>query len=154
MRKIVIVGVVAASLGLSACGSSASINDTVASLGASSTVQVHLTATASGQGVSAQAQSILQQVSMDVNYATTNGSPITDAGKAIDTQITLNVGTAAVLDLRSIDQNFYVEVNLTPLSTFTGLGITAQDLASAQLLLGGRWFELPYSLLKSYASKF
>ncbi|MEO9181551.1 MAG: hypothetical protein ABI298_07885 [Acidimicrobiales bacterium] len=153
MRKIVIVGVVASSLGLAACGSSASINDTVASLGSSSTVQVHLTATASGQGVSAEAQSILKQVSMDVNYATTNGSPITDAGKAIDTQVTLNYGGSALLDLRSIDQNFYVEFDLTSLSNIPGLGISAQELASAQLVLGGRWFELPYSVLKSYAKK-
>jgi hypothetical protein len=154
VRKIVIVGVVAATLGLSACGSSASINDTVASLGSSSTLQVHLTATASGQGVSAQAQSILKQVSVDVNYATTNGSPITDAGKVTDTQVTFNYGTAAVLDVRSVDQNFYVEFNLTSLGTIPGLGLSAQDLASAQLLLWGRWFELPYSLLKSYAKKF
>jgi hypothetical protein len=154
VRKIVIVGVVAATLGLSACGSSASINDTVASLGSSSTVQVHLTATASGQGVSAEAQSILSQVSMDVNYATTNGSQITDAGKAIDTEVTFNYGSATVLDVRSVDQNFYVELDLTSLSTIPGLGISAQDLSSAQLLLGGRWFELPYSLLKSYATKF
>ncbi len=114
---------------------------------------MHLTATASGQGVSAEAQSILKQVSMDVNYATTNGSQITDAGKAIDTQVTLNYGSSAVLDLRSINQNFYVEFNLTSLSNIPGLGVSAQDLASAQLVLGGRWFELPYSVLKSYAKK-
>ncbi len=154
VRKMVMVGVVAATLGLSACGSSASINDTVASLGSASTVQVHLTATASGPGVTGAAQAILKQVSLDVHYATTNGSPVTDAGNTINSEMIVHYGSAAVLDLRAINQNFYIEFDLTSLSSVPGLGVPAQDLASAQLVLGGRWFELPYSLVKSYAKKF
>jgi hypothetical protein len=55
-----------------------------------------------------------------------------------------------LLDVRAINSNLYVQVDLTAINAIPGLPITSQDqseLAALQLFLGGKWFEIPSSLI-------
>lgn len=158
MRKIVLVlGAVVASLGLSACGSGAkaTINTSIASLGAQSDVQLHFTANVSGSGT-AEAQGILNVVSLDVRYVNPSGNPISQVNTKDNGEVTLNVGTKPLLDIREVDGNAYLNVDLTAVNSIPGLPLTAQEqseLAAAQLFLGGKWFEVPSELVKSVLPK-
>jgi hypothetical protein len=138
-----IAGIVAAALGLSACGTAATtdtINSAVSSLSSSQYLQVHFTATASGAG-SAEAQPYLNLLSFDVNYVNPTGAAISQATTP-NAEMTFNVGSQALLDLREINGVAYVEINVSALSSIPSANIPASDLAAAQLLIGGRWFEL------------
>jgi hypothetical protein len=143
VRRYWIAGVVAATLGLSACGTAATtdtINSAVSSLSSSQYLQVHFTATASGTG-SAEAQPYLKLLSFDVNYVNPSGAAISQA-TAPNAEITFNVGSQALLDLREINGDAYVEIDVSALSSIPSANIPASELAAAQLLVGGRWFEL------------
>jgi len=152
-KSILILGVVVASLGLSACDSSttATIDTSIASLGAQSDLQIHFTASASGPGT-AETQKVLNVTSMDVRYASTTGGPLSQSNAKADSEVILNVGTNQLLDVREIDSNFYVELDLSAISAIPGLPLTTQEqsqLAALQLVLGGKWFELTSSLIAS-----
>lgn len=152
MRKsVLILGVVVASLGLSACGSGAkaTIDSSVASLGAQSDLQVHFTASVTGAGT-AEAQKVLSVISVDTDYASASGTPLSQSKGATDGDVTFNIGDKVLLDLRAIDSNLYVQVDLSAVNAIPGLPITSQDqseLAALQLFLGGKWFEIPSSLI-------
>ena len=154
MRKIVLVlGVVVASLGLSACGSGtkATIDSSIASLGAQSDLQIHLTASVSGSGT-AEAQKALDVISMDTRYATPSGGPLSQANGKANGEVILNVGAKPLLDLRAIGSNLYVQIDLSAVNEIPGLPLTSQDqseLGALQLLLGDKWFEVPSTLLAS-----
>lgn len=75
MRKMVAVGLVAASLGLASCGAPASLGQTVSSLGASTFLQLHFTGTVSGPGT-ANAQSALNALSIDMKYSNPTGAAL------------------------------------------------------------------------------
>ena len=155
MRKtLLLLGVVASTLALSACGTTtkATIDQSVASLGAQSTVQVHLTATASGPG-SAQAQGILKLVSVDLDYVSTSGPLSQAAASALEEDITVNLGTKTLAEIREVGGNGYVTIDLTSLSSIPDINIPASQLAALQLVVGGRWFEIPKSLIDSLAQK-
>ncbi len=152
-KTVLILGVVVASLGLSACdsGTKATIDSSITSLGAQPDLQVHLTASVSGTGT-AEAQQVLNVVSMDARYATTSGNPLSQAKNMFDSEVIFNVGTKSLLDLREIDSNLYVELDLSTVSQIPGLPLTAQDqseLGALQLFLDGKWFEVPSKLLAS-----
>lgn len=152
MRKSVLVlGVVIASLGLSACGSGAkaTIDSSVASLGAQADLQVHFTASVSGAGT-AEAQKVLNVVSVNANYTTADGTPLSQSKGATEGEVTFNIGTKVLLDVRAINSNLYVQIDLTAVNAIPGLPLTSQDqseLAALQLFLGGKWFEVPSSLI-------
>jgi hypothetical protein len=150
-KSVLILGVVVASLGLSACGSGAkaTIDSSVASLGAQSDLQIHFTASVSGAGT-AEAQKVLNVISVDADYASANGTPLSQSKGATSGDVTFNVGTKVLLDLRAIDSNLYVQVDLSAINAIPGLPISSQDqseLAALQLFLGGKWFEIPSSLI-------
>jgi hypothetical protein len=150
VRRYWIAGIVAAALGLSACGAAATsdtINSAVSSLSSSQYLQVHFTATASGAS-SAEAQPYLKLLSFDVNYANPTGAAISQA-TAPNAEMTFNVGSQALLDLRQINGVAYVEINVSALSSIPSANIPASDLAAAQLLIGGRWFELTKGFVKT-----
>jgi hypothetical protein len=150
VRRYWIAGVVAAALGLSACGTAATsdtINSAVSSLSSSQYLQVHFTATASGAG-SAEAQPYLKLLSFDVNYVNPTGAAISQATTP-NAEMTFNVGSQALLDLREINGVAYVEINVSALSNIPSANIPASDLAAAQLLIGGRWFELTKGFVKT-----
>jgi len=154
VRKIVLVlGVVVASLGLSACGSGtkATINSSIASLGAQPDLQIHFTASVSGSGT-AEAQKVLDVISMDTRYATPSGGPLSQANGKANGEVILNVGAKPLLDLRSIGSNLYVQIDLSAVNEIPGLPLTSRDqseLGALQLFLGGKWFEIPSTLLAS-----
>jgi hypothetical protein len=154
VRKLVLVlGAAVASLSLSACGAGtkATINQSVASLGAQPNLQIHFTASVSGAGTS-QAQQVLNDLSYDIKYSNPSGGPISQSTGKSNIDVSFNVGSTSLLELRGIGSNVYLILDLSPISSIPGLNLTTQDqseLAAAQLLLGGKWFEIPASLIKS-----
>jgi hypothetical protein len=50
-----------------------------------------------------------------------------------------------------VDSNLYVLVNVSAVADISGVALPASQVASLQLILGGRWFELSKSLLTSIA---
>lgn len=158
MRKtLLILGAVAASLGLSACGSGAkaTINQSIASLGSQANLQIRFTANISGNGV-AEAQRVLSVVSLDTRYVNPSGTPVSQANSKDDAEITFNVGSKSLLDIRVIKGNAYVNIDLATINSIPGIPLTAQNqaqLAAAQLFLGDKWFELPSKLLNSVLPK-
>jgi hypothetical protein len=153
-KTLLVLGVVASTLALSACGATtkATINQSVASLGSQSTLQIHLTGTVTGTDA-VKADPILKLVSLNLDYANPSGGPLAQATNTLAQDITVNVGSKTLLDIRSLDGNAYLNVDLTSLSTLPGVNLPASQLAALQLVIGGRWFELPKSLIDSVAQK-
>ncbi|MGA7835780.1 MAG: hypothetical protein WCA31_11295, partial [Acidimicrobiales bacterium] len=149
MRKPWIVGMLAASLGLSACGASATIHSAISSLGSSADVQIHLTATASGPGT-AEAASVLGALSVDMDYTNPTGAPLSSSTE-VDSDITVNIGTQTLAEIRELSGDVYVLVNVSVLSSLPSVNLPTSELTALQLLLGGRWFEFPQSFIDSYA---
>jgi hypothetical protein len=144
-----IVGFVVASLGLSACGATATIHSAVSSLGSSPDVQVHLTGTVSGTGTT-QAQEILSVMSIDMAYSNPSGAALSQAGSAVNSEITVNVGTQTLADVREVAGNIYVLIDVNTLTSIPTLTLPTTELSALQLVLSGRWFELPKSFIDSY----
>jgi hypothetical protein len=151
VKKILVVGVLAASLGLASCGVTASLDQAVSSLGASPNVQIHLTASASGSQ-STSAEGILRLLSFDMNYSNPTGAPLSQVTNKVNADLIVNVGSQQLLDVRAVGENAYILVNASAISQIPGVHVSSTELAEAQLLLGGRWFELPESLVKKYAT--
>jgi hypothetical protein len=157
VRKTLFIGVlVAAALALSACGSSPAakkeaINQFVASFGASPDVQVHLTASFSGPTTtnSARVQKILKEISMDVDVSNPSGAPLSQAAGKANTEIMFNYGSTSFIDLREVDSNLYVKVDVNALASIPGVNISTAEASEVQLVFGGRWFELPKSAFNS-----
>jgi hypothetical protein len=142
-------GIVAAALGLSACGTSpATLNLAVSSLSSSPDAEVHLTATASGPGT-AEAQKYLSAISLDVTYVNPTGANLAQA-TSLNAEVTVNIANSALLDLRTVGGNLYLLINASALQGIPSLPIAANDLSAVDALFGGRWFELPKSLVNSY----
>lgn len=152
MRKFLIPTalVLASAVGLSACGAKATLDQAVTSVGASPDLQIHLTASYDGPDTSATA--ILADASVDVHLANPSGAPLSQAGQDADAEVVVNLGGQTLADVREVGGNAYVEVDLDALSGAPGVDVSASEVAAAQLLLGGRWFEVPASLLQSSAS--
>ena len=148
MQKSIVVGALVASLGLSACGVSASIDKSIASLGASSDVQIHLTASFTGAD-SALAASILKGMSLDIHLSNPSGAALSQSSGPADAEFILNVAGKSLVDIRGVGGNAYVNLDLSSLSSIPGLNLSAAQLGAVQLVVGGRWFELPKSLIAS-----
>lgn len=149
MRAPWIAGIVAASLGLSACGATATIRSSLSSLGSSPDVQFTLTATASGPGT-AEAESVLQLLTIDLDYSNPTGAALSQAGTSADAEVTVDVGSLTLADVRDVGGNDYVLFNPSTLSSFPSLSLSTSQIAGLQLVFGGRWFEVPKSVIKSY----
>ena len=146
--KVLSLGAIVASLGLSACGVSASMNEAVSSVGASPYLQVHLTADVSGAGAQqAKLQQALTSLSVDVFESSTTGSALSQSVGTTNSEVDVNVGSTPLLQLRQIGKDAYVEVDVTALAGVPGVTLTQQQLSLYQLLFGGRWFEVPASLI-------
>jgi hypothetical protein len=157
VRKSLLIGVVVvAGLALSACGSSpaakrAAINEFVGSFGSSPDVQVHLTAGFTGptSANSARIQRILKEISMDVRVSNPTGAPLSQAGGTADSEILFNYGATSFIDLREVDSNLYVKVDIVALAAIPGVNLPTAEAAELELVIGGRWFELPKTLFNS-----
>ncbi|MCU1362746.1 MAG: hypothetical protein JWM55_574 [Acidimicrobiaceae bacterium] len=148
MKKFLIVGFAGAALGLSACGATASLDGAVSSLGSSADLQVHVTASASGAGT-AQAQPVLNALSLDVDYSNPTGAPLSQSDGKANVEMIVNAGGTPFVDAREVSGALYLEVNVSVLSKIPSVSLSASEVAAAQLLLGNRWFEVPTSLLAS-----
>jgi hypothetical protein len=124
------------------------LNGAVSSLGSSPDLQVHVTASVSGAGT-AQEQQELSALSLDVDYANPTGANLSQSDGKANAELIVNAGGSALVDLREVNDALYLEVNVSALSNIPSINLSASDLAAAQLLLGGRWFEIPISLLTS-----
>jgi len=153
-KTLLLLGVVASTLALSACGTTtkATIDQSVASLGSQSDLQIHLTGTVTGTDA-VQALPVLKLVSINLDYANPSGGPLSQAGGTLAEDITVNVGTKTLAEISSVDGNGYLNVDLTSLSSLPGVNLPASQLAALQLVIGGRWFEIPKSLIDSLAQK-
>lgn len=159
MRKSVLVsGAVVAALALSACGSSSTtvkkqaINQFVASIGASPYVQVHLSASFKGPH-SAKVTSVLNQVSFDVSASNPSGAALSQAAGTANTEISVNYGSKSVVTIREVDTSLYIMIDVAALATIPGIPLPASQVAAAQALFGGRWFELPKSEFNKLVGK-
>lgn len=149
MRTSWIVGIVAASLGLSACGATATIHSAVASLGSTADVQIHLTGSVSGPGT-AEAEQVLSQLSIDLDYSNPTGAALSQSSGAANTEVTVNIGSQTLADLREVAGNVYVMVDVSGLSSIPTLNVSNSELNALQLLFGERWFEFQESFIDSY----
>lgn len=152
MKKFLVVGVVLSSLALASCGVTASLNQAVSSLGASPTLQIHLTASASGTQ-SEQTEKTLRLLSFDLNYSSPSGSPLSQVKGNANADIIVNVGSQQLVDLRSVGSNVYALLNVSALSSIPSVNVSPTEISALQLLLGGRWFEFPANLLAQYAAQ-
>jgi hypothetical protein len=74
---------------------------------------------------------------------------LSQSGGKANVELIVNAGGAPLADVREVNNTLYLEVNVNALSNIPSVHLSASDLAAAQLLLGGRWFEIPSSLLTS-----
>lgn len=154
MKKMLLVGGVAAALALSACGSStpaarkATLKAYVASLGASPDLQVTVKGSFTGAG-STKAQQILKALTFGMNFSSTNGAPLSQAGANVNTEITAVVNGKTFLDIRQVSKNLYFKLDATALGSIPGVKISPSEIAAVQLVFGGRWFVLPQTTLNS-----
>lgn len=148
MRKMVITGLVGASLGLASCGSPASIHQAVSSLGSSPDLQLRFTASVTGPD-GAHAKAALKVLSLDMNYSNPSGAALSQSNGTANAEILIHTGTQTLADLRVINSNVYVMANISAVASIPGVTLPAAQIAPLQLLFGGRWFELPKSLIAS-----
>jgi hypothetical protein len=146
------VGFVVASLGLSACGATATIHSAVASLGSSPDVQIHLTGTTSGPGT-AEAQQVLAVMSIDMDFSNPSGAALSQAGTAVNSEVIVNVGAETLTDLRDVSGTVYLMINPSALTDIPEVTLPTSEVNAIQLLLGGRWFELKKGFIDSYLPK-
>ena len=88
-----------------------------------------------------------------MRYWNPTGAPLAQAGKNINTELLVNVAGHPVADVREIGTTDYLKIDLTHLSAIPGLNVPASELSAVELVVGGRWFELPKSLITSALPK-
>lgn len=158
MKRMLLAIGVAASLALSACGGSspsatkAALKAYVGSLGSAPDLQVTLTGSLTGAG-STTAQKVLNVLSIGMNFSSGSGSAISQSSGSVNWEITANASSGTFLDIRKVGDNLYFKFDATKLGTIPGVKLPAQQLQAIQFALGGRWFELPKSVLNSVVPK-
>jgi hypothetical protein len=91
----------------------------------------------------------LNAISLDATFVNPTGANLSGA-TSLNAEVTVNIANTALLDLRTVDGNLYIRLNASALQGIPSLPISANDLSAVNALFGGRWFELPKSLLNSY----
>ena len=152
IRKGKLMAIVAgASLGLSACSVPVALSDTSATLGASQFLQVHLSANLFARGASAaKVIKVLKKLNYEIDYQSATGAPLATSLNSARSQVIVYTGTERVLTIVNVNSNEYLNVNVAALARIPGLNLTPAKLAPINLILGGRWFEFPYSLVAKY----
>jgi len=148
-RTLIAVTALASSLALAACGATATLNQAIASVGSSPDLQMDITASASGAGM-AQAQQILSDLSLKADFSNPTGAALSQTGASANCELVLDAGGQSLLDVLEVDSNVYAEVNVSTLATVPTVNLSAGEVAALQLMLGGRWFELPESLINTH----
>lgn len=143
--------VAVASLGLSACSIPVALSDTSATLGATPYLQVHVTPHLSAGGPAMlKAVHAVNSLNVDIWYQSTTATPLARSLSTAKSEIIVNHGTQPVLTIVDIHSNEYLNVNIAALAKVPGIGLSRAQLASVNLILGGRWFEFPYSLVAKF----
>jgi hypothetical protein len=68
----------------------------------------------------------------------------------VSSEIVVNVGTQTLADVREVSGNVYLLINVNTLSSIPTVTLPSSEMSALQLVLGGRWFELPKSFIDSY----
>jgi hypothetical protein len=160
MKRVLLIGAVVSSLALSACGGSSpsakpatpSFKTSLASLGGSPDLQVALAASFTGAG-STTAEAILKQLSFTLDFSNPSGGALSQSKGNASVDIVAKIGDTTFIDARVINSNIYFKANVTALSSLSGVKIPSAELAEVQLVFGGRWFELPTSVLNALVPK-
>jgi hypothetical protein len=151
LRKLALVaGLVATSVALSACGSAsakATLHELVGSLGSSPDLQVTLTASAA-HTPSAEAPKVLGVFSVEMLYENPSGGALSRSGGNANSEFVVKVSGTPLLDIREVDSNVYAYANASAISSIPGVKLSGAELAEINLVLGGRWFEFPKSLIE------
>lgn len=151
--RILTAGALLASLGLSACGGAtkATLDEAVTSLSSSPYAQMKITANVSGAGFeSGKVKKALSLLSYNLLESSTTGSPLSQSVGKINTEVDIDVGTQSLAAVREVGSTLYIQVDATALAKIPGVTVSPQELSGIQLLFGGRWFEIPQSLINSY----
>jgi hypothetical protein len=163
VKRALLVGVVASSLALSACGGGstpsssggnkkATFENSLASLGGSQDLQVTASVSFTGAG-SAKVEKILKDLSFKLDFSNPSGGALSNSAGKTNVDIATTINGKKFLDLRVIDSNIYVYVNVPALSGMSGVSLPGQELSAVQLVFGGRWFKLPTSVINSFVPK-
>ncbi len=145
--KMASLGVVT-SMSIATVGFAGPVKTAVSSIDAQPYLQIHLTAKATGTGASAaKSAQALNALSFDVDEQSTSGASIATSTNHVNERIAVKVGETTVATLISVGANLYVNLDISGFSKFPGVTLSPAELASAQLLFGGRWFEFPSSLI-------
>lgn len=145
--KMASLGVVT-SMSIATVGFAGPVKTAVSSIDAQPYLQIHLTAKATGMGASAvKSARVINALSFDVDEQSTSGASIATSTNHVNERIDIKAGESTVATLISVGENLYVNVDISGLSKIPGVTLSRQELASAQLLFGGRWFEFPSSLI-------
>ncbi|HLK45189.1 MAG TPA: hypothetical protein VKT18_04340, partial [Acidimicrobiales bacterium] len=127
-------------------GSGASLTSLVQTVNSSSDLQVQLSASGTGFA-SAKDEALVKDFTVDLNFQSTNGAPLSTAGANKNAELTVNAAGTPLFDLRVIGTKLYVNLELTALSGLPGVNLPAATLQEVQLVFGGKWLEIPESLL-------
>ncbi|HET8990762.1 MAG TPA: hypothetical protein VFN59_06660 [Acidimicrobiales bacterium] len=154
MKALTLVGLLTAgALGLSACGAPATVDQAVTSLGASPYLQLHVTGSLSSANPDlTKAAYQVKNLSLTLDFASTNGASLSSAGSSVNGEARLAVSGTTVADVRAIGTNLYVKLDPTRLDALPGANVPVGVLAGASQMLGGRWFEIPQSLIARFTA--
>ncbi len=145
--KVASLGV-AASMSLATVGLAGPVKSAIASLNDKQYLQINVgtDATGSGPGVATFTR-LLNALSFDVAEQSASGVALSQAAGHVNERVTIKVGETPLFTSISVGKSLYVDIDFSTLSKIPGVTLSAAQLASAQLLLGNRWFEIPQSLL-------
>lgn len=159
MKRALLVGAVVSSLALAACGGGsspsakkASFKTSISSLGGSPNLQISAMASFTGAH-STKVESILKHLSFQIELSNPSGGALSQSNGSANLDFTTKVDGTTFLDLRLVNSNVYFKADITALAKLSTVKLPAQELAALELVLGGRWFELPKTLLNSLVPK-
>jgi len=85
-----------------------------------------------------------------MDYSSADGSALSSSVGHVNSQVSIVFQGQSLLDVRVVGTNLFLRADVAALASIPGTNIPATDLAAAELLLGGRWFEVSESLITSY----
>ena len=142
--------VVVASLGLTACAVPAALSQSTTLLGGSDYLQVHATLSPSGTGVSAQERAAFAALSFDVNEMATGTTTLEHSLNTANQELIIRWNSQPMATLIDHRGNMYVDLDFTLLAKLlrlAGSPVPASEVSAINLLFGGRWIELPFSVV-------
>ena len=144
--------VAAASLILSACSIPVALSQTRSVLGGGY-LQIHFSVGVTAPGVAAAKDAkFLQGLTFSIDTQTPPGAPFNSALSHAGQKLTIWRGATHLATLIDLKSNLFLRLNFTALAQVPGVRLSASEIAAGNLFLGGRWIEIPDSLVVKFAS--